>query len=79
MPAKNIINGNSELSLLGALYFPSQEVRINGTSDFDDGCLQIVANTVQFLGTTDINNDAATCANLGIAKSNEQLRTRLME
>ena len=74
----NQINGSTDVQLLGALYFPQQEVRINGTSQIGDGCMEIVAFKVTFLGTTDIENDKAACDELGI-DTTRQLRARLLE
>ena len=74
----NQINGGASVSLSGSSYFPQQELRINGDTDFADGCFQIVAFKVTFLGTTDIENDPDTCTAYGV-ETDQQLRARLRE
>ncbi|WP_310475245.1 pilus assembly protein TadG-related protein [Sandarakinorhabdus sp.] len=54
--ATNIINGNSSSLLQGALYFPRQELQMNGTSGMNTRCLQIVARRVDWRGNTNIQN-----------------------
>ena len=52
----NIINGNSNSSFQGALYFPRQELQFNGTSGMNTRCIQIVARRVDFRGNNEIQN-----------------------
>lgn len=52
----NIINGNSNSLLQGALYFPGQELQMNGTSGMNTRCIQIVARRVDFRGNNEIQN-----------------------
>jgi Flp pilus assembly protein TadG len=52
----NIINGNSTSLLQGALYFPRQELQMNGTSGMNTRCIQIVARRVDWRGNTNIQN-----------------------
>jgi Flp pilus assembly protein TadG len=54
--ATNIINGNSSSVLQGALYFPRQELQMNGTSGMNTRCIQIVARRVDFRGNNRIEN-----------------------
>ncbi len=54
--ATNIINGNSTSLLQGALYFPRQELQMNGTSGMNTRCIQIVARRVDWRGNTAIQN-----------------------
>lgn len=54
--ATNIINGNSSSVLQGALYFPRQELQMNGTSGMNTRCIQIVARRVDWRGNTAIQN-----------------------
>lgn len=54
--ATNIINGNSTSVLQGALYFPRQELQMNGTSGMNTRCIQIVARRVDWRGNTQIEN-----------------------
>ena len=44
----NSINGNSDSLLTGALYFPNQQLDINGTSNLTFSCAQFVARDVSF-------------------------------
>ena len=53
---KNIINGNSSSSLVGALYFPSQILQFNGTAGMSTSCLQLVSRIVEFSGSSSITN-----------------------
>ena len=52
----NLINGNSSSTLQGAMYFPSTSTTFNGTSGLNTNCVQLVAWTVSFTGTTSISN-----------------------
>jgi hypothetical protein len=54
--ATNIINGNSSSVLQGALYFPRQELQMNGNSGMNTRCLQIVARRVDWRGNNNIQN-----------------------
>jgi Flp pilus assembly protein TadG len=54
--ATNIINGNSSSLLQGALYFPRQELQMNGTSGMNTRCIQIVARRIDWRGNTNIQN-----------------------
>ncbi|NJC06909.1 Flp pilus assembly protein TadG [Sphingomonas kaistensis] len=56
----NTINGNSNSTFSGAMYFPKQLLRINGTSDLTFSCAQFVAWQVEFSGNTDIVNTCST-------------------
>jgi Flp pilus assembly protein TadG len=54
--ATNIINGNSNTVLQGALYFPRQELQMNGTSGMNTRCIQIVARRIDWRGNNNIQN-----------------------
>jgi hypothetical protein len=60
--ANNKINGNSTSVMEGALYFPNQEMRLNGSGGITFTCGQFVARTVTFEGTGSITN---TCGSYG--------------
>ncbi|MEJ5233281.1 MAG: hypothetical protein WHV64_13850 [Geminicoccaceae bacterium] len=47
---RNEINGDANLRLEGALYFPSQAVEFSGGSESGGACLQIVARWVELAG-----------------------------
>lgn len=56
--ATNKFNGNSNMELQGAIYFPSQEVQWNGNNATGSAdCIQVVARTVSFLGTSKLGVD----------------------
>ena len=50
------INGNSASKIQGALYFPQNEVRFNGTTGMNINCLQMVAYRFTFTGNSSITN-----------------------
>ena len=60
--SNNIVNGDSSSVMEGALYFPKQELRINGSAGLEFTCGQFVAKTVTFEGTGTITN---TCSGYG--------------
>ncbi|WP_281414356.1 TadE/TadG family type IV pilus assembly protein [Thalassovita aquimarina] len=55
-------NGGSSMTLQGAIYMPASNVTFNGNSNAQNGCTQIVADTVELSGTSDL---AVTCENAG--------------
>jgi len=52
----NSVNGNSSSTFTGAMYFPNQQLDINGTSNLTFTCAQFVAKDVSFSGNGSINN-----------------------
>lgn len=52
----NSINGNSSSTFSGAVYFPNQQLDINGTSNLNFTCAQFVARDVSFSGNGSVNN-----------------------
>ncbi|WP_193368155.1 pilus assembly protein TadG-related protein [Pelagibius marinus] len=72
-------NGEAQVDLTGALYFPQRQVDYGGgASAAGASCLHIVARTVEFTGEANITNDPATCAAFGLQEVN-QLRVQLVE
>lgn len=72
-------NGDGEVNLTGALYFPSRQVEYGGSSSAAGAvCLHIVARTVEFSGNADITNDPAVCAAYAMKDVN-QLRVQIVE
>jgi hypothetical protein len=61
--ATNRINGNSTTVLQGAVYFPSQDVDFQGNFSGNYGCLQVVADKVNYTGSATFNNN---CAGTGV-------------
>lgn len=55
------INGNANSELIGAIYFPTSGLTINGTSGSVDGatagCLQIIADTLFFAGDATVGSN----------------------
>lgn len=56
---QNTISGNVGSSFEGAFYFPKQEVKFVGTSGVTFKCVQMVAWTVLFSGTSSVENDCS--------------------
>lgn len=50
------INGNSNSTLEGAFYFPSDELTFNGTSGMKVTCFQMVGRRLKFTGDSEIDN-----------------------
>jgi len=61
--AQNTFNGTATSSLTGAIYFPRQQVNYLGNFSGQNGCTQVVADTIQWSGNSNINQD---CSDLGI-------------
>jgi hypothetical protein len=55
----NKFNGNASSSITGAIYFPNQAVEYLGSFSGDNGCMRIVARTIDFTGSADLNADCA--------------------
>ena len=62
----NKINGGSDQSIDGVIYFPKQKLTYNGGSDIVDSCVQIIANTVEFKGNSYLENDVDVCEAVGV-------------
>ncbi|WP_245525688.1 pilus assembly protein TadG-related protein [Mesorhizobium sp. M00.F.Ca.ET.216.01.1.1] len=60
---KNTFDGTADSLLTGALYFPKQEVDYLGNFSGKGGCTQVVADMVQWSGSSSINQD---CTSLGM-------------
>lgn len=61
--ASSTFNGTADSLLTGAIYFPKQRVNYLGNFSGNSGCTQVVANTIQWSGSTTINQD---CTSLGM-------------
>lgn len=57
----NLINGDNSTELDGAIYFPSGDLTLTGSSDTSTQCAMIVALTVTFSGNGDLQNDTSNC------------------
>lgn len=52
----NKINGNATSTFSGAMYFPNQQLQVNGTAGLTFTCAQFVARRVEFSGNGGITN-----------------------
>jgi hypothetical protein len=73
---KNIVNGTAASQLTGAIYFAKDEVDYLGNFSGTNGCTQVVADTVQWSGSTQI---AADCTGLGLRTIPAYVLVRLTE
>jgi hypothetical protein len=62
--ATQTFNGDSTSVLTGAIYFPSQTVQLNGNYSGANGCMQVVADTISFSGSSTLS---ANCAGTGLS------------
>ncbi|KAA3449405.1 hypothetical protein C7I87_18135 [Mesorhizobium sp. SARCC-RB16n] len=60
---QSTFNGTATSLLTGALYFPKQQVNYLGNFSGQSGCTQVVANLIQWSGSSTINQD---CTSLGM-------------
>ncbi len=65
---KNKFLGGTTIELKGALYFPSQRVQFTGGATAGDGCMQVIARTVDFMGNANVVNDEVECDDLRVKK-----------
>jgi Flp pilus assembly protein TadG len=72
----NIFNGDASSHLTGDIYFPSQAVDYRGNFSGINGCTQIIADTVQWTGSTTI---AVDCAAQGMGNIPARLAVKLVE
>lgn len=56
----NMINGDASSTLTGAIYFPSQAVQYAGNFTGDGGCVQVVAKTVKWTGSSVVSADCTS-------------------
>jgi Flp pilus assembly protein TadG len=65
----NLINGNSNSVITGALYFPSRELQYNGTGTTSAVCTMFVARRITFTGNSTTSNKfkkLADCSSEGL-------------
>jgi hypothetical protein len=53
----NKINGTAASSMTGAMYFPTQEVDLQGNFSGANGCMQVVADTINYTGNSTFSTD----------------------
>ncbi|MGL4398157.1 MAG: pilus assembly protein TadG-related protein [Hyphomicrobium sp.] len=59
---QNKLNGNADMELSGAMYFPKQGLTFSGGSNASISCLQIVGYKVSFNGNTSIGGTCDTAS-----------------
>lgn len=70
----NKLNGNADMKLQGAVYFPSQEVEFTGGANAQTSCLQLVSFKIKISGNSAITNTCpADAGTESIARSTVQL------
>jgi hypothetical protein len=72
----NIFNGTANSSLTGALYFPTQMVTYNGNFSGVNGCLRLVARSIDLQGDADFNTN---CEGTGLDTIEVPGSVRLVE
>lgn len=73
---QNTMNGTADSLLTGALYFPTQQVNYLGNFSGTGGCTQVVADTIQWSGSSTINQN---CTGLGMKDIPATQSVRLVE
>lgn len=61
------IAGNNNSTVIGAVYNPSSHIRIAGTGAVGGTCLQLISDTVEITGTSDIGSNCAGRGTLAMA------------
>ena len=74
----HVFNGDGDMRLSGAIYFPAAKISFRGGSEAAPGCLQIVARAITFSGDTSLANRPDACGHLGVAEI-PRLGARLTE
>lgn len=76
----NQLNGNSSSTFQGGLYFPQQEVHLNGGNTTTGICLHLVAKRIGFNGSANFYADHSGCSAIGVSTiSVTSTRAALME
>jgi Flp pilus assembly protein TadG len=58
-PQDHDIQGNALSTLTGAVYMPTSSVKYSGNSDSGSGCTQIIADTIELTGNSDLAIDCS--------------------
>ncbi|CAN7485869.1 pilus assembly protein TadG-related protein [Mesorhizobium amorphae] len=74
--AQSTFNGTASSLLTGAIYFPRQQVNYLGNFSGINGCTQVVADTIQWSGSTIIKQD---CTSLGMKNIPAAQAVRIVE
>jgi len=62
----NTLNGSASTTFQGAMYFPDQEINMNGGNEGGSNCLQVVALRVGFSGNANLNMNGSGCSSAGV-------------
>ena len=57
---QHTFNGGSNARLQGAIYLPTDRLRVNGGADAQGGCLHLIADEIDFGGNSALSNNCAT-------------------
>jgi Flp pilus assembly protein TadG len=60
-----IIAGSSQV-INGVIYFRNQKIEFTGGSDLVDSCVQIIADEVEFIGDSVLENNTGVCVTVGV-------------
>ncbi|RRH94808.1 hypothetical protein EH240_26340 [Mesorhizobium tamadayense] len=74
--AQSTFNGTADSLLTGAIYFPKQQVSYLGNFSGTGGCTQVLADTIQWSGSTTIKQD---CTSLGMKNIPAAQAVRIVE
>jgi len=69
-------NGTADSTITGAIYMPAGDISFQGDFSGDNGCMQLVGNTVAFGGNANISTD---CSGTGIDYAEVPGDVRLVE
>lgn len=58
--ASQTINGNASSLFTGAVYFPSQDIRLLGNFSGAGGCMQVIADTIYYTGSSTFTTNCVT-------------------
>jgi hypothetical protein len=72
--ASHTLNGGAGTRYTGALYFPDDHVRHNGGHENANGCIQLIADTIDFRGNAGFSAD---CEGTGVRSAKIPGRVRL--
>ena len=75
------VSGSTQLNLSGAMYFPSQELKFDGSAQLQSNgtCLQVIGRKVTFLGSAQIQSDECEGAKAGDVKPIQRMFVKLIE
>jgi hypothetical protein len=57
--ATQTFNGDGTSSMTGAIYFPTQHVQMNGNFTGQNGCMQVIADTIDYTGNATFGSNCA--------------------